>query len=205
MKNGAGRGFTLLEMLLAITLLSMIMGVILGGLHLGRRAWETGRVYEAVSEVEEAARAIRAQFSHTLPIQTMKRDNSFGLAFQGGPSGCRFVALSEGGGQWGGLIATQIASDGASEVADIAIWTRVFRAEEWGDEAGRDMRMTSVLRGVAYFKLSYFGEIEKGHPPAWSDQWIDREALPLLVSVRIGANRSGRVVDASFTVALRQR
>ena len=38
----AGQGFTLLELLVAITLLGLLMAALLGGLRLGARVWETG-------------------------------------------------------------------------------------------------------------------------------------------------------------------
>jgi general secretion pathway protein J len=204
MRRRARAGFTLLEMLLTITLLSMIVGSILGGLHLGRRAWETGRTYEAVGEIEEASHAIADQLAHAAPLALTKGNIAQVVAFEGLPEGCRFIALSEGEAQWGGLILTEIAQADAP-AADVAVWTRVYRPAEGFALPRTGMRMTSALRDAAYFRLSYFGEIEKGRPPAWTDRWIDRAALPLLVAVHVGGKRDGRVVDVSFTVALQLR
>lgn len=200
MRRNARSGFTLLEMLLSITLLSLIIGALLGGLHLGRRSWERGRLYEGVSEVEEAARAIGDQLGRVYPVQVPRADNAATVAFLGRPDGCRIVALSEGGAQYGGLILTEIGADGDG----IGIWTRVFRTPDWTNAGRGAMNAVSALRGVAYFRLSYFGAIERGKPPVWTDEWIERDGLPLLIGVRLGGNRSGKVVDASFVVAVRQ-
>jgi general secretion pathway protein J len=202
MRRGVRAGFTLLEMLLALTLVSMIVGSILGGLHLGRRAWETGKTYETVGEIEEAARAIRAQFAHAVALPVSKGPTGQVVAFQGLSDSCRFVALSEGEAQWGGLILTEIGGDVGDEVA---IWTRVFRPAEGFGAALQSMRRVSALRNAEPLRLSYFGEMERGRPPVWSDRWIDRETLPLLVGVRMAGRVGGRTVDVSFTVALRQR
>ncbi|WP_281926437.1 PulJ/GspJ family protein [Methylocystis bryophila] len=197
-------GFTLLEMLLAITLLSMIVAAILGGLHMGRRAWETGKTYETVSEIEEAARAINGQLARAASIRLPGANGGQVAAFRGLPDSCRFVALSEGGAQWGGLILTEIAGpQGPGE--DVALWSSVFRPSQ-GLEPPRDsMNRVSVLRAAANFRLSYFGEVENGRPPVWTDQWIDHPDLPLLIAVRLAGEISGRTVDVSFVVALRQR
>jgi len=204
MRLGARSGFTLLEMLLAITLLSLIVSAIVGGLHLGRRAWEGGRTYETVSEIEEAARAINGQLARALSIRIPKVNNEQIVAFHGTPEGCRFLALSEGGAQWGGIILTEIGGSQGPD-HDIALWTRVFRPSE-GFELPRDsLRRTSVLREAAYFRLSYFGHLENGRPPIWTDQWTGRQTLPLLVAVQVAGKSSGRTVDVSFVVALRQR
>jgi len=204
MKRRARAGFTLLEMLLAITLLSMIVGSILGGLHLGRRAWETGKSYEAVGEIEEASRAIADQLARAAPIILTKTNNGEIVAFEGLAESCRFLALSEGEAQWGGLNLTEIALADVT-IDELAVWTRVFRPAEGFSPPRTGMRMTSAMREAAYFRMSYFGEIEKGRPPAWADRWVDRGALPLLIAVHVGGKRDGRVVDVSFTVAPQQR
>jgi general secretion pathway protein J len=203
MRRGAHAGFTLLEMLLTITLLSMIVGALLGGLHVGRRAWETGKSYEDVGEIEEASRAIAKQLERAVSRTLTKNGSSQVVAFEGLPESCRFLALSEGGAQWGGLILTELAgSDSADD--EIAIWTDVYRPTDGFARSRASMRRTSAIRKAAYFRLSYFGEVEKGRPPTWSDRWIDRDLLPRLVAAHVGGMSSGRVVDVSFTVALPQ-
>ena len=204
MRRGPRLGFTLLEMLLAITLLSLIVSAILGGLHLGRRAWEAGKTYETVSEIEESARAINGQISRAIAIRIPRANNEQIVAFHGLPDSVRFLALSEGGAQWGGLILTEIGhSDGADD--EVALWSRVFRPADGFEPPRESLRRVSLLRDVVYFRLSYFGQLETGRPPVWTDEWIGRLTLPLLVSVRVAGKSSGRTVDVSFVVALRQR
>jgi len=41
-KMGREKGFTLIEILISLTILAMIMGVIMGGFRLGIQSWETG-------------------------------------------------------------------------------------------------------------------------------------------------------------------
>jgi len=204
MRRGAFSGFTLLEMLLAITLLSLIVSALLGGLHLGRRAWEAGATYETVSEIEEAARAIKGQLARALSIRISKANSEQVVAFLGTPESCRFLALSEGEAQWGGLILTEIGHSRGRD-HEVAVWSRVFRPSEGFEFPRESLRLTPVLREAAYFRLSYFGQIENGRPPIWTDQWIGRQALPLLVAVQVAGKSSGRTVDVSFVVALRQR
>jgi general secretion pathway protein J len=204
MRRGPRLGFTLLEMLLAITLLSLIVSAILGGLHLGRRAWEAGKTYETVSEIEESARAIQGQIARAMAIRIPRGNNEQATAFHGLPDSCRFLALSEGEAQWGGLILTEIGlSEGAED--EVALWNRVFRPAEDFKQPRASLRRVSLLRDAVYFRLSYFGQLENGRPPVWTDRWIDRLTLPQLVSVRVAGKSSGRTVDVSFLVALRQR
>jgi len=204
MRRGPRLGFTLLEMLLAITLLSLIVSAILGGLHLGRRAWEAGRTYETVSEIEESARAIHGQLARAMAIRIPRANNEQVVAFHGLPDSCRFLALSEGEAQWGGLILTEIGLSQAAD-DDLSLWSSVFRPTEGFELPRESLRRVSLLRDAVYFRLSYFGQLENGRPPVWTDRWIGRLTLPLLVSVQVAGKSSGRTVDVSFVVALRQR
>ena len=204
MRRGPRLGFTLLEMLLAITLLSLIVSAILGGLHLGRRAWEAGRTYETVSEIEESARAIHGQLASAIAIRIPRANNEQVVAFHGLPDSCRFLALSEGEAQWGGLILTEIGLSQAAD-DDLSLWSSVFRPTEGFELPRESLRRVSLLRDAVYFRLSYFGQLENGRPPVWTDRWIGRLTLPLLVSVQVAGKSSGRTVDVSFVVALRQR
>jgi general secretion pathway protein J len=205
MKKRVHDGFTLFELLLAVSLLSLITSSILGGLHLGRRAWESTRASDAIDDVENAARAVAAQLSKSYPALQGKSNASPAVAFQGLANASRSVMLSDGGAQWGGLILTEIGSVASRNGVDLAIWTRVYREAEGVSPAREEMRMTPLLRDLAYFQLSYFGWVERDRPPLWTDSWVDRAEPPLLISIKIGANRLGRVISASSTVAIRQR
>ena len=70
--DAANAGFTLLEMLLALTLMAMITGALVGGLRLGQRAWETSRRDETRGEVEAAARAISQMLTRAWPAVARK-------------------------------------------------------------------------------------------------------------------------------------
>jgi len=204
MRTSARAGFTLLELLLSLAILSLITGSIVGGLHLGKRAFETGKAYEEVNEVEEAARALASQLASASAVYVTSPDKMQVVGFLGQPDGCRFLALSQGEAQWGGLVLTEIGGD-ETRADEIEVWTRAYRPSEGFSIARAVMSKTPILRNTAYFKLSYFGVIEKDHPPVWTDTWGFRDVSPLLVAATVGARRSGHVVDVSFTVALPQR
>jgi prepilin-type N-terminal cleavage/methylation domain-containing protein len=198
-------GFTLLEMLLALTLLSLIVGSILGGLHLGKRVWETGRDYEAVNEVEEAATAIADLLGRSFPT-IVPRENALPTAyFDGQSSSCRLVTSSEGDSQWGGLLLTEVGVVPSAHGTTLAVWTKVFRADDRADLKRDAMQMTPALRDVTAFEMSYFGTREPDRPPDWGSAWANRLQPPQLISLRIAAKRFGRLINISMTVELRQR
>lgn len=193
------RGFTLIEALLSIALMSLIVGTISGGFRLGKRVWDTGRDYEGVQEVEEAAGALAAILARAFPVQLNRRDGAPTVAFEGRPDRIRLVTTSDGGADWGGLALTEISVSGD----DLDLRSGVLRPEAWFGGAGPS-RSAIALRGLADFELAYFGSTEPNAPPAWTKSWVERITPPKLVSVRLTAKRNGRLIDASFVVRLRQ-
>lgn len=226
MKRRAPNGFTLLELLLAIVLMSFIVSSIMGGIHLGRRAWEASRASEMLDESESATRALTALLGRAFALSDEQQaPNASGQrapSLVGAANRVLFIALSEGGAQWGGLIATEIGIDNGPEGANLAVWTKPWQPKDGPPDRG-SMRRTVVLRDVASLKLSYFGSLpvtanaaslaappavgapQSAPPPVWGDSWEDSTNTPLLVSIRIAVNRGGRVIETAATVALRQR
>lgn len=208
MKRRTPDGFTLLELLLAISLLSLITASIMGGIHLGRRSWETTRASEALDEVESAMRATSGLFAKSFAIaidQAQINGAELPPIFLGSAQGCRFVALSEGGAQWGGLILTEIGLDNGPAGTELAVWTKVYRPKDGLAPARGAMKKTVILEGVTGFELAYFGAQQQDDVAGWKNGWSSPTLLPTLVSIKIAAQRLGRVIEVGSTVAPRQQ
>jgi general secretion pathway protein J len=205
MRRRVPDGFTLLELLVALSLLGMMIAALVGGLRLGTRAWESGRVSASLDEAETAARAIASQIERAFPATTRRIKGPPVVAFDGRADSLRFVALSEGEAQWGGLITTEIGAEGAGGWRTLNAWTRVFREEDF--ESGRDaMRATPLVEKLVYLRLTYFGATDPlQQQPQWRDEWREAAVLPRLVVVRIGLRRPNGVLETAATVALRQQ
>ncbi len=201
MRRPQPNGFTLLELLLAVSLMALIVSTIMGGVGIGRRAWETSHASEALDEVETAARGVASLLARSFPQATEARTIGTPQAiFQGTQNGCRFIALSDGGAQWGGLLVVEIGGEGT----DLVVWTSVYRPLEAARLGREAMRKTVLLRGVASFELAFFGPLREAKGLGWSPIWSEATNLPQLVSIRIGADRLGRVIETAATVALPQ-
>jgi general secretion pathway protein J len=204
MKRRAPDGFTLLELLVALSLLSLIIVALAGGLRIGTRAWESGRTSASIDDAELAVRSIAGQIERAFPTNLRRAQGAPVAAFRGEAENCRFVALSEGDAQWGGLVTTEIGVEGAGRRQSLSAWTQVFREGDF--EAARDaMRATRLIGNLAYLRLSYYGALDATHPPQWRETWRDAAAPPRLVSVRIGLIGQKGLIETAATIELRQR
>ncbi len=91
-------GFTLLELVIAITILGLIMGIIYGGMRLGSRAWRAGDVRVERNQrlrlvLNQLAEEIRSAYSIKMKGETV--DDKY-LAFWGEPEKIRFVTVTAG-------------------------------------------------------------------------------------------------------------
>ena len=77
------RGFTLLELLIAMTLMGLVLGLLYGGLRLGARSWDAGEQRaERINEMQAVHDFIRRQIRQSLEVFRNTRQGRV-LAFQG--------------------------------------------------------------------------------------------------------------------------
>jgi prepilin-type N-terminal cleavage/methylation domain-containing protein len=160
-------GFTLLEMLVGLTLMALLTIVLAGSMRSGLDV--TGRV-EAKAEDTHALVAAHRAF-HTLIESAfpLRSDDAraISLRFDGDGKSLELIGPSAPQ-QLGGLITRGIRLDNG-EMALIG-------ARGW-------RRRVATLSSEA--TLSYFGAPERGSPPRWLTQWKDRASFPLLVRLRV--------------------
>lgn len=75
MPRRADSGFTLMELLISITILGVILTIIMGALRIGVRAWETGsRDVESRQRLQIVMSLIQQQLSSAIPESIQKPD-----------------------------------------------------------------------------------------------------------------------------------
>ena len=89
-------GFTLLELLIAISLIAIILVFIVGSLRFGRRAWEVADRMDETTSLVAAQHYLRAVLSAAQPIGTPDGQGRLQLAFQGSEDKLVLVANLEG-------------------------------------------------------------------------------------------------------------
>lgn len=180
-------GFTLLEVLIAMTLLGLIMMLLFGGLRLGTRAWETNsnRV-EEISQIEISHQVIRRMLAQAYPL--VDRDvildltDRRGIDFEGQPESISFAGLMPAH-LGGGFHRFQLLVDddgGASRL--VLRWRRIAYGGEDDGVAGNEAVLIERIAGV---RFSYFGPTEDDDAADWHEAWDNPARLPALVRLEI--------------------
>ena len=193
------RGFTLLEVMVAIVLLSIIMTTAYGALRLGARSWEAG-VTRAVAtgDYRTAVEIVQRQASQALAI-TWPDDATRPIAFTGEQDRCRFIAPAPQQYRQAGLFEYTLAVSASDTGKQLLLSYMPYRPGG-SDFRNPDPEQQLILAdGLMAVSIDYFGaEPVTGArtanaPAAWHRQWpAQAQQLPELVRIRVEAKPAGQ-------------
>jgi general secretion pathway protein J len=182
------RGFTLLELVIALTLLALMSSVLYGALGFAGRAWEGGEAKaEATAGMRLAQSFLRMQLENQHPLR-MRKMTDFPLLFGGDRDELRFAAplpaRITGGGIWFYRLAVVNENDRSRLVLE-----RVVPDLNADSLPGFDKADRSILaEDVGELRIEYFGRdvgAANTTTPTWRERWDDRNRLPLMVRIDV--------------------
>jgi general secretion pathway protein J len=183
------RGFTLLELVVALTLLGLMSSVLFGALAYAGRSWEGGEAKAVdTAQMRLVHEHLRAQLTAQHPLR-MRKIAEFPLLFGGERDELRFAAT----------LPPRISGAG--------LWYYRLRLDKEGDE-GR-MVLERIVPDLAAPELPEFDNSERSiladdikevrigylgfdngvapwsTTPTWRDRWDDRNRLPLSIRIDV--------------------
>lgn len=183
------QGFTLLELLVAITLLGLLMAALLGGLRLGARVWETGEErLDASTRIQVVHDFLRQRLAEALPFEVMMLADGGRprFAFLGAADEVRFAsALSEQLGAGVFLIQLTLVEGGEDgQRRDLVLRWQPLELDQQVVENPPEPEERILLEDVAALELAYFGALDPREAPDWWPTWPDeQDAFPGLVRI----------------------
>ncbi|WP_271274564.1 PulJ/GspJ family protein [Aliamphritea hakodatensis] len=211
------KGFTLVEVLVALTLTGLVMLLVSVGLNLGVRNWESLiSIQETQNRQQSAQWMLRKLIGQARNEVLYNQGGESMIAFAGYPDEITFVAplpgdttlshlywirigleYNEAGRQ--GLLLSYLAYDNqpsarqgtASEIESEDEDNQPFLIDTARDQLRESESRVFLLHRVSQIEIDY-RHTPDDHLPSWETEWEKQKQLPELIRVRL-ADQEGRV------------
>jgi general secretion pathway protein J len=168
-------GFTLVELLVSITLFAILSVLLAGALRTGSRAATIGEErIDRTTQIAVAETAIRGQLAGALPVAAA---NSVALLFDGRSDGVDFVGLPPAYLAPGGFhrLSLDIVPTASGQQL-VLRWHPVTEVPEEGE-----LRPAILLDHLAQVAFAYYGARDYAETPQWREEWQNAIRLPSLI------------------------
>jgi general secretion pathway protein J len=182
------RGFTLIELMLALVLMAGISSILYGSLALAARSWDGGEAKaDQVSDMRAALTYLRTQLSEQYP-QRMWKTPEVQLLFAGERDEIRYAAVLPERVAGGGVYYFRLAVVRNGDKSQLVQERLIPDPSALQEPEFHDAERSVLANDIAELKVSYFGRDANAaelDAPTWRDRWDDRQRLPLLVRVDV--------------------
>jgi general secretion pathway protein J len=190
MTHSPQRGFTLVEVVIALTIVATLLVVMFGSLRVGMAAWQRG---DERAEVLERARSLTQIVTRSLgaahPYMTSPQGReSARLLFEGAPDRLAFVTGAPPFPTAAPIAFTAVTlSQDVGQVPGLAVRQKPLPNEKPFDP---DLQPALVDGTVSDVRFRYLREPDH----VWTDRWdaVQERALPAAVEVTLSIVQAGR-------------
>ena len=203
------QGFTLLEVIVTMTILGIILLIISGAFRLGLSAWDRGeQTREEYQRQRTATQLITRQIKSMVPykIKTQKAEGDY-LAFEGKTTSLKFVStLSLKAARPNGFVfAVYEYKEGGPEGGRLVAYEKRVVNKDFFEEGPKEEEGVTVLEGLSDVQFEYFREEdkEKTRTEAWLNDWNAKEEKELPTALRMKItfkNGKSEQEETSFTL-----
>lgn len=183
-------GFTLVELLLAITLMSILLGLTYTGLSAATRSSQRGELLLAAGgELRSSHQFIRRQLNQMLPLSFAETDElqPLRVVFEGDARRIKYVAPMPGylgvGGPQVQLVEIVDGDDG-----ELLVQFSHALLQGFTEDRLYDRDPVILLTGVSSAGFEFLGKDEQGELTGWVSSWDQQEFLPVAVRLDIAFN-----------------
>ena len=192
-------GFTLLEILVAMTVLGVLTGLLSTGLNFGTRIWEREKgQLDVATELQLVQDVLRRLLTQALPLsQPAERGKSQEPVFVGNEDSVEFLGPPPAQLLAGGIYAYRlVARTEANGVRLVLDWrlrppqggtarVRVTNAELEGQDQLSTEHEVVLLEGLSSAEFSFYGAAEEGSSSSWRNTWRNSTKSPQLVRLKV--------------------
>jgi len=200
------RGFTLVEVTLAILLFALLLAGSYGAIRTATRSIQSGEAaIDRMNRLRVAQEFLRHQISRTLPLPFGRDEHTnSNFVFEGSRDAIRFVAPMPGYLSKGGPYVQTIAFQRDRSRGRALLFTHAmlngFDLEQMKSE--RDVEPSLLLDQIADGHFEFRSLDENGELTDWTDDWEEPGMTPLMVRIVVRMEPAAGVVFPTMDIPL---
>jgi general secretion pathway protein J len=187
----ATTGFTLLEVIVALTILGLMLIIIFGAFRLGLSAWARGETTkEDYQKLRTVSQLVSSQIRSIVPykIKTEKAEGDY-LAFEGKTRSVKFVsALPIRAKQAEGFVyATYEFEEESREGGRLILYEQRVLNKNFFEEQPKEELGVSLIEGISDLRFEYYrkGDPANNKTEGWVEEWNAKEEKELPSALRM--------------------
>ncbi len=188
-------GFTLLEVLMVITLLAVLMAAAFGGIRTSIKAIDSGEaLIDEVNRLRVTQEFIRHELSRALPLPFgQEKGTGINFVFQGERDFMRFVAPMPGYLSRGGAYVQTLELAGTRGGSQLLFTHRMLNGFDLDRLSKDDVKPVTLLEHLRGGRFRYRGYDDEGKLGDWQDDWKDPSKMPVMVRIELDPASGSRV------------
>jgi general secretion pathway protein J len=181
-------GFTLLEMLVALVLLSLTATLLTVSLRAGRTALNAANRITVATPIATTQTYLRQAFAQSFAQPRNAATVSANSSFTGSSQSVAFSTTHAPQGQYEGLYRIEI---GLVPLAGRGTFELNLAQELWRPPANDDTtvplirRTTQLLGNITSVGFAYYGDMDDDAGPSWHNEWRHGIKIPSLVALDV--------------------
>lgn len=188
-RNRTETGFTLLEVIVTLTILGFILLIIFGAFRLGLSAWERGEsTREDYQKLRTVSQLVSQQIKSAVPykIKTEKAEGDY-LAFEGNAHSLKFVsALPIKARESGGFVyAIYGFEEEGKEGGRLVLYEQRVLNKNFFEERPNEELGVSLFEGISDVRFEYHRKADQNRTEGWVEEWNAKEEKKLPDALRM--------------------
>jgi general secretion pathway protein J len=179
-------GFTLLEMLLAFSLVSLLFLALFASFNTIGRSWDAAdNRMQKTSDQRLIMNWLRRQLQQAMVVKIKDDDGQFVYAFSGEDQRLRFAAPMLPFKDKGGVFLQELFLERKNGTNSLQLRYAPYRPDLSWEDAFADSEPVLVYDGLQQASFEYYGAENQEDEPSWESSWEDYPVYPLLLRLNI--------------------
>ena len=201
-------GFTLTEVLIALTITSLIAVTLIGALQWGGRALRVTGTADEAARVAAVQNVMRDMLSQTKREFEINSNGEREAVFKGEPDKITFVGPPPANVMVPGFYRSFISvqpQNGNSR--DLTLKTILFRTKIKAERRDpfEGIEDYTLLRSVNSLEFQYYGSLEDEEIAEWHSEWLGQSTMPELIRMKVNFKAQDNRRWTELTIMRREK